>query len=163
MKISLLSDTHSTLPSAVLPYLKESDEIWHAGDIGSMAVAEQLTNLKPLRAVHGNIDTSVIRKEYPAELFFNCGGLAVYITHIAGKPPHYNPTTQLAIKRYTPDILVCGHTHILHIQHKNGILHINPGAIGDYGIHPIKTLIQFEIKEKKVQSMQVIEIGNKRY
>ena len=34
-KISLLSDTHSVLDERFIRHLKNSDEIWHAGDIGN--------------------------------------------------------------------------------------------------------------------------------
>ena len=56
MKIGLLSDTHGFLDPKVFDHFRDCDEIWHAGDIGTLEVAERLASFKPLRAVYGNID-----------------------------------------------------------------------------------------------------------
>ena len=52
MKILLLSDTHSYMDEAILKHAKEVDEVWHAGDFGSLKVAESLQKIKPLRGVY---------------------------------------------------------------------------------------------------------------
>ncbi|MGN6616969.1 MAG: metallophosphoesterase family protein, partial [Ilyomonas sp.] len=41
-KIGLISDTHNFLEEAVFKHFKEVDEIWHAGDFGTIIIAEQL-------------------------------------------------------------------------------------------------------------------------
>ena len=61
-RIGLLSDTHSYWDDKYLKYFEECDEIWHAGDIGSVEVAERLAAFRPFRAVYGNIDGQEIRK-----------------------------------------------------------------------------------------------------
>ena len=58
--ISLLSDTHSVLDERFIPHLKNSDEIWHAGDIGSLDVYDKLTKLSDVKAVYGNIDDNAV-------------------------------------------------------------------------------------------------------
>jgi hypothetical protein len=164
MKIGVLSDTHGYLLPQIFTYFKDCDEIWHAGDIGSLEVAEGLEDFKPLRAVHGNIDDATLQLIYPRLQHFVCGGLKVCITHISGTPPAYNAYTQEVISEHKPDLLVGGHTHILRVERDpKGLLYINPGAIGHYGIHPISTLLRFSIIEKKVQGMEVIEVGERRY
>jgi len=50
-RIGLLSDTHSYLDEKVFKYFEECDEIWHAGDIGTIKLADQLEAFKPLRAI----------------------------------------------------------------------------------------------------------------
>ena len=55
-RIGLLSDTHGYWDKRYLKYFENCDEIWHAGDIGSLEVAERLADFRPLRAVYGNID-----------------------------------------------------------------------------------------------------------
>ena len=55
-RIGLLSDTHAYWDEKYLEYFESCDEIWHAGDIGSVEVAEKLAAFRPLRAVYGNID-----------------------------------------------------------------------------------------------------------
>ncbi|MEQ8573462.1 MAG: metallophosphoesterase family protein, partial [Fulvivirga sp.] len=61
MKIGLISDTHGHLDAKVFEYFAACDEIWHAGDIGTLEVLEKLEKFKPTRAVFGNIDGHTIR------------------------------------------------------------------------------------------------------
>lgn len=51
-RIGLLSDTHAYWDERYLKYFDTCDEIWHAGDIGSLEVAERLAAFRPLRAVY---------------------------------------------------------------------------------------------------------------
>ena len=55
-KVGLLSDTHGYWDEKYLQYFETCDEIWHAGDIGSLEVAQKLAAFRPFRAVYGNID-----------------------------------------------------------------------------------------------------------
>ena len=163
MKIGLLSDTHGYLDSKVFQYFKECDEIWHAGDIGSLEVAHQLKKFKPVRAVFGNIDSSEIQNVFPEHLSFLCEETKVLITHIAGNPPRYNSTVNKLRALHKPELLICGHSHILKVEsdQKNKLLFINPGAAGNHGFHKTKTLVRFEINKKKITNLQVIEIGER--
>ena len=164
MKIGVLSDTHGTLSDSVFTHFKDCDEIWHAGDIGSLEVVEQLKTFKPLKAVYGNIDDQAIKSQYPKVQCFTCEDLQICIIHIAGRPLIYNEDVHKILQNNKPDILVCGHTHILKIvRDPRGFLYLNPGAIGTYGIHPISTLVRFEIHDKKISNMEVIEVGKRRY
>lgn len=164
MKIGLLSDTHSYLDPKILNYFKDCDEIWHAGDIGDRMVADELEKIKPLRAVYGNIDDKDIQVRFPEDLWFTCEGLTIWMTHIGGAPPNYNPRVKKMLKDKVPDIFICGHSHILRVKkdpaYKN-MLYLNPGAAGNQGFHPIKTLLRFEIVEKVIQKMEVIELGKR--
>lgn len=164
MKIGLLSDTHGFLDEKVFHYFENCDEIWHAGDIGTLALADKINAFKPLKAVYGNIDGAEIRRVYPENLNFYCEGLQVFITHIGGYPPRYNPRIRAIIQKQKPDLYICGHSHILKIMpDKNipNVLHINPGAAGNYGFHKIKTLVRFEINHKKIENLEVIELGKR--
>lgn len=164
MKIGLLSDTHSHLDLKVFEYLKDCDEIWHAGDIGDESVARSLEEFKPFKAVFGNIDGPEIRFRYPEDLWFNFEGLQVWITHIGGAPPNYNPRVKKIFKEKIPDIFICGHSHMLRIKRDerlNNLLYLNPGAAGNHGFHKIKTLVRFEITSGKIQHMEVIEMGKR--
>lgn len=163
-KIGLISDTHSFLDPKVFEYFAECDEIWHAGDIGSIGVADELECFKPLRAVYGNIDGTDLRVRYPENLRFSCEGLSIWITHIGGYPPRYNQIVKTHITKDPPDIFICGHSHILKIMTDpklNKMLYINPGAAGKVGFHQIGTLVRFQIDLGKVSNMQVIELGKK--
>ncbi|OJW72187.1 MAG: YfcE family phosphodiesterase [Candidatus Amoebophilus sp. 36-38] len=166
MKIGLISDTHGWLDPKILEYFNSCDEIWHAGDIGSLEVIQQLADFKPVRAVYGNIDGKEIRAIYPENQIFTCEGLDVWITHIGGRPPTYTPKILKYFKQRTPDIFVCGHSHILQVMHDKlhpPVLYLNPGAAGRYGFHQIRTLLRFEIQEAKISNMQAIELGPRSY
>ncbi len=161
MKIGLLSDTHSFLDERIYKHFKQVDEIWHAGDIGSISVLDDLEKFKPTRAVYGNIDGQEIRIRTKKEWFFSVEGCQILITHIGGYPPKYKPDLISKIKNYKPNLFICGHSHILKIMHDNTnkLLHINPGAFGNYGIHQVKTLVRFDIHKTRVQNLEVIELS----
>lgn len=163
MKIGLLSDTHSFLDSRVLEYFNECDEIWHAGDVGDNVI-ERLESFKPTRVVFGNIDNIAFQRKYPEDLWFECEGLSILITHIGGAPPNYNPRVKKLLAKKNPDIFICGHSHILRIkkdQKYGNMLYINPGAAGNHGFHQTKTIVRFEITGKDIKNMEVIELGKR--
>jgi putative phosphoesterase len=164
MKIGLLSDTHSYLDPKVIDYFKDCDEIWHAGDIGDRAVVDELEKIKPLRAVFGNIDDKDMQVRYPEDLWFDCEGLTIWMTHIGGAPPNYNPRIKKIFKERTPDVFICGHSHILRVKKDHNyenLLYLNPGAAGNHGFHHIKTIVRFEVIGKEIKNMEVIELGKR--
>ena len=159
-KIGLLSDTHSYLHPKVYEHFANCDEIWHAGDIGSIEVLDKLIEFKPTRAVSGNIDNHLIRTATSENLTFNCEGLNVFITHIGGYPPNYNQRTREILNNKKVDLFICGHSHILKVMYdkKRSILHMNPGGAGKYGIHQVITLLRFDVSQGKVKNLEVIEL-----
>lgn len=164
MVIGLLSDTHSFLDEKVLPHFSNCDEVWHAGDIGDKSVLHLLELAKPVRAVHGNIDDRELQSRLPEDLRFKCEGLDIWMTHIGGTPPNYNPRVKKILRANPPDVFICGHSHILAIKRDpqlNNMLFINPGAAGNHGFHHIKTLVRFEILNAAVTKMEVIELGKR--
>jgi uncharacterized protein len=161
MKIGILSDTHSYLDERILHFLEPCNEIWHGGDIGNPEVTNRLAALKPLRAVYGNIDGGELRKTFPEDNFFEVAGVRVLITHIAGKALSYNPRVRNLIQQHKPNILVCGHSHILKVifDKKNNLLHVNPGAAGVHGFHKVRTLVRMDIENGNITNAEVIELG----
>lgn len=160
-RIVLLSDTHNYLDPAVLKYFENCDQIWHAGDIGTSEITEQLKTIKPLVAVYGNIDGTELRSEFPKEQLFYCEEVKVYMTHIAGYPGKYKPEVKKNIQLHLPNLVICGHSHILKVMYDKQLehLHMNPGAIGVHGFHHVKTMLRFNIDGKKIQDLEVIELG----
>ncbi len=161
IRIGLLSDTHSHMDEGILTSLAECDEIWHAGDIGSVEVVGQLQALKPLRAVYGNIDGYPIRQMYPEHLRFEYEGLQVLMTHIGGYPGKYAPRIRQMLTANPPGLFICGHSHILKVIPDSNLhlLHINPGACGKEGFHKVRTLVRFTIKAGKIENLEVVELG----
>ena len=162
-KILLLSDTHGHMDGTILKYVEQADEVWHAGDIGSLDVTDTLKALKPVRGVYGNIDNHVIQKEFPEHNRFFCEGVDVWITHIGGYPTKYNVKVREEIKLNPPKLFICGHSHILKVMNdkKLNLLHMNPGACGIHGFHHMRTMLRFVIDGEKISNLEVIEIGKR--
>ena len=158
-KILLLSDTHGYIDDILMKRAAEVDEIWHAGDIGAMQVTDQLSKIKPLRAVYGNIDDAKMRLQFPENNEFEVEGIRVLITHIGGYPGRYNPRIRPFIENQNLDLFICGHSHILKVMRdkKNNLLHMNPGAIGIHGFHKVRTMLSFEINKGSIENLMVLE------
>jgi hypothetical protein len=163
MKIGLLSDTHGWIHPRIFDHFAECDEIWHAGDIGNLETADKLASFKPLKAVYGNIDNAVTRTVYTEHLIFKAAELNVWITHIGGSPGHYERRLLPRLTENSPDIFICGHSHIAKVMfdHKMGFLYINPGAAGYNGFHRYMTIIKFQIDGKDIHDMDLIELGER--
>jgi uncharacterized protein len=158
-KIILLSDSHHSLDERIFPHLKECDEIWHAGDIGDLKVTDKLKKYAPLRAVWGNVDSQKVRKEFRETTYFKCEELKVMMTHIGGYPGRYEKGVKEILEYKKPNLFISGHSHILKVMHdkKLDILHMNPGAIGNYGWHKVKTILAFNVEGKDIKDLRVIE------
>ena len=163
MKIGLLSDTHSYLDPRIFDYFKNCDEVWHAGDIGNIEVADQLEQFKPFKAVYGNIDHGELKNRYPLNWRFDCEGMDVLMTHIGGYPGRYSKRVRLMLEENAPHLYICGHSHILKIMpdKKYQLLHINPGACGHHGFHKMRTIVRFEITDGNLHNCEVIELGKR--
>ena len=163
MKILLLSDTHGYVDEQILNHVAQADQVWHAGDFGSIEVSNRLSSLKSVKGVYGNIDGQDIRKIHPLHNRFSCEGFDIWITHIGGYPGKYDPKIRELIKENPPGIFICGHSHILKIMKDTtfNLLFINPGAAGREGFHRVRTLVKFTLKKKLISDMQVVELGSR--
>lgn len=161
-KIGLISDTHSYWDDKYQLYFDTCDEIWHAGDIGKLEIAQKLNAIKPLRAVYGNIDGQDIRAEYPEFLRFNIENVDVLMTHIGGYPGKYIPSVKHILETKPPQLFICGHSHILKVMYdsKYKCLDINPGAAGKYGFHKVRTIVRFVIDDNNMKDLEVIELSD---
>ncbi|MEG1615907.1 MAG: metallophosphoesterase family protein [Bacteroidales bacterium] len=163
LKIGLLSDTHGWWDERYLKYFADCDEIWHAGDIGSIEVADKFEAFKPIRFVVGNIDGTELRKRYPKHQRFTAEGVDVWITHIGGYPGKYAPEVTPHIFRHPPKLFISGHSHILKVLFDKTLqsLHINPGAAGKQGFHKTRTLVRFVLDQGNIRDLEVIELAEK--
>ena len=158
-KILLISDTHGYIGDEILKHVNWSDEVWHAGDIGSLEVTDTIKNYKLLRAVHGNIDDTNIKAEFPLNQRFTVEGVEVWMRHIGGYPNRYSKNIFDEINKNPPDLFICGHSHILRVikDEKLNLLHMNPGAIGIKGFHKVRTMLRFNISNGNINNLEVIE------
>lgn len=163
-RIGLLSDTHGFLDPQIFTHFAACDEVWHAGDVGVVAIVDQLRAFKSFRGVFGNIDGQDVRMECPENQRFQLEGLDIWMTHIGGTPPRYNPIIRSALQEQPPAVFVCGHSHLLKVTRDpklNNLLFINPGAAGRSGFHHVRTCLRFALDNGRVTDMEVIELGKR--
>jgi putative phosphoesterase len=160
-RIGLISDTHGFLDENVFKHFENCDEIWHAGDFGTIELANRLKEKMRLKGVFGNIDGQDIRSEFPEQLIFMCEKVKVMMRHIGGYPPKYNPETKRELLLHHPQLFISGHSHILKIMYDDKLqcLHMNPGAAGKQGWQKVRTIVRFIIEEKEIKNCEVIELG----
>ena len=159
MRVGILSDTHAHWDERYLKYFDDCDEIWHAGDIGSLELAERLAAFRPLRAVYGNIDGQDLRLRYPLVNRFTVEGVDVLMKHIGGYPGKYDPSIRGTLLVHPPKLFISGHSHILKVKYDKtlGLLHINPGAAGIYGFHKVRSALRFTIDGTDIRDMEIGE------
>lgn len=163
MKIGLISDTHGWIHPRLFNHFADCDEIWHAGDIGGMETADELSAFKPLKAVYGNIDDALVRTTFTENLIFMVDEIKVWITHIGGSPGHYDRRVLHKLHENPPDLFICGHSHIAKVMFdkKAGFLYMNPGAAGYNGFHRYITAIRFHVDGKDIHDLELIELGER--
>lgn len=162
-RIGLISDTHNYLDEAVFKHFDRCDEIWHAGDFGTVEIAQKLAAFKPTKGVYGNIDGYDVRSVYPQKLVWTCEEVKVYMTHIGGYPNKYAPGIKQELVSNSARLFICGHSHILKVMYDDKIncLHMNPGAAGKQGWHRVRTLLRFTIEGAEMKDLEVVELGPK--
>ncbi len=160
-RIAIISDTHGTFDVALKEFLSGVDEVWHAGDVGGSAtdLADEISRFKPLRCVYGNIDGAQMRRAFQKFESFECEGVRVLMTHIGGYPKRYEAESRSKIEMLRPKIFISGHSHILKVIYdpKYDLLHINPGAAGNYGIHKVRTAVRFTIDGADIRDLEIGE------
>lgn len=160
-KIGLLSDTHDYLDAQIFKYFIGCDEIWHAGDVGSAEIIDELESVAPVRAVYGNIDGQDVRASCPKHLHWNNQDLNFWMTHIGGSIDNYSADIRKKLNEEPPDVFICGHSHILQVgraKQYNNMIHVNPGAAGKYGPQNYRTCVRFDIEDRAIKNMEVIHL-----
>lgn len=161
-RIGILSDTHAQWDDRFAQYFNSCDEIWHAGDIGSEEILDQLEGITPVvRAVYGNIDGASIRRRCKEVECFTTDGVKVWMTHIGGYPNRYAPGVKAELLNEKPRLFISGHSHILKVVNDKslGLLHINPGAAGRQGWQSARTLMLLTIDNGDIKDCEVVELG----
>ncbi len=160
MEIGLISDTHGYLDPRVFKLFEDCDEVWHAGDFG-IGVAESLSEKFKLRGVFGNIDDDQIQSQFPEDMRVEIEGVDIWMTHIAGRPGRYDRRVRQVLNSNPPQVLICGHSHILHVEtdKRFQLQYINPGAAGHHGFHLQRTLLKFTLDAGELSRIRLIELG----
>lgn len=161
MFIGLLSDTHGTFDDPLRSFFSEVDQVWHAGDFGNMENADAVATFKPLIGVYGNCDDHRVRTVYPYMQCFEIEEMKVLMLHIGGYPGRYDPKALPLIIAHQPNLFITGHSHILKVMtdKKRQLLHINPGAAGNFGMHTSRTAVRFRVCAGKIFDLEVWELA----
>ena len=130
--IGLISDTHipvkaEAIPQPVFEAFHGVDLILHAGDLIHLQVLDELEELAPVEAVHGNMDSIEVHTKFPEMASIQVYNWTIGIIHnlrVSGSTTKKNRHT----KQNTFDILVYGHTHRPNIRQTAETLFINPGS-----------------------------------
>lgn len=160
-QVGIISDTHGYWDDRYLQYFADCDEIWHAGDIGDIAIIERLSEICPVRAVRGNVDHGAVARKCDELLIFECEQAKVLLTHIGGYPGRWSPGMKKLLEENGITLMVDGHSHILKVIYDKSLqlLHINPGAAGQQGWHKKRTLIRLKIDGATFKDCEIIELG----
>lgn len=159
--IGILSDTHGYFHPALVDDFDGVDLILHAGDVGDLGILDGLGAVAPVKAVWGNIDGPDIRRRLSEHERFEVEGVDVWMTHIAGRPGRWQRGMGDRLAADPPDVLVCGHSHILRVERVEalgGMLYVNPGAAGQHGFHKRKTCLRLSIQNGRATEMDVIHL-----
>ena len=158
-RIGVISDTHSHISESMLDFFHGVDEIWHAGDIGSIEIVYKLNSIATVRAVFGNIDGNEIRAKFQEYEIFNCEGITVLLIHIGGYPGKYQQKVKDILKSRKINLFISGHSHILKVIYDKNLemMHINPGAAGMSGFHLKRTAVRFDIDNQDIKNLSIFE------
>jgi putative phosphoesterase len=148
MRLGIISDTHITafneLPVNIRQALAEVDLIVHAGDFTCMAVLEGLRAIKPVKAVHGNMDSTELKKALPEKEVFEVNGRRIGLVHGYGEP--FGITERVRRQFEKVDVIIFGHSHEPCNRYNQGVLLFNPGPARDsFGLLTITDVIKGQI------------------
>lgn len=120
--VGVISDTHGLLRPEAVEALRGSQQIIHAGDIGSPEILERLGKIAPVAAVRGNVD-GAWASHIPATQVVEVDGVSIYVLHIL---------EELDLKPEAAGfgVVVYGHSHQPKLERKQGVLYFNPGSAG---------------------------------
>lgn len=130
--VGLISDTHiptraKNLSKEVFKIFEGVELIVHAGDLVDLSVIDELEQVAPVLAVHGNMDTPEVREKLPEMNFFIFFDWKIGVIH--------DPSALFGVKKMREiarenrfNVLVYGHTRSAHVKWDNDTLFVNPGS-----------------------------------
>ena len=122
-RVGLISDTHGLLRPEAAAFLRGSDVIVHAGDIGSEAILEELRAIAPVTAVRGNNDIGPWARKLPETAVLQAASTRIYVLHDLN-------SLDLDPAAGGFHVVVTGHSHQPGEMRRDGVLYVNPGSAG---------------------------------
>jgi len=143
LRLVVVADTHSQPHPRAAEHLGACapDAILHAGDIGDLAVLDQLSRIAPVYAIRGNID--VHAPDLPDVLTLDLVRtsddvhplLRVLLVHIGVYGPKLRAEVAAMAHAHKAHLVVCGHSHVPFLGRDRGLTVFNPGSIGPRRFH----------------------------
>jgi uncharacterized protein len=126
--IGVISDTHGVLRPEAVKALHNVDLIIHAGDVGRRDILEALRQIAPVFAVRGNTDYEEWARALPLTERVQVDQHLIFVLH---------DVQQFTL---TPEAqgfaaVISGHSHKPVIEHRRGVLYLNPGSAGPRRFH----------------------------
>jgi putative phosphoesterase len=148
LTVGVISDTHGLLRPEALRALAGVDHILHAGDVGSLAILEELAKLAPVTAVRGNMDGGVWASSLQGTEALELGGAFFFLLHDL-------ETLDLSPEAAGIRVVVHGHTHLPEIREEGDVLYLNPGSAGPVrGSKPV-TVARVQLGDGEVRARVV--------
>jgi putative phosphoesterase len=147
-RVGLISDTHGLLRPEALAFLRRSDFIVHAGDIGDAEVLDELKAIAPLTVVRGNNDTGAWAKGIRESEVLRVDDVLIYVLHNINE---LNIDPLAAGYR----VVVSGHSHKPLVDERAGVLYVNPGSAGPRRFKLPIAVAELEIAGESVKARLV--------
>lgn len=155
-RVGLISDTHGLLRPEATAFLRGSDFIVHAGDIGDAAVLEELSALAPLTAVRGNNDTGTWAEAVPETEVLRVDDVVIYVLHNVAELD-----VDPVIAGF--QVVVSGHSHHPSVEERDGVLYVNPGSSGPRRFKLPVAVAELRVAGASVKAKVVeLEVGRAR-
>ena len=153
-RVGLISDTHGLLRAEAVAFLRGSDVIVHAGDIGNAAVLEALAAIAPVTAVRGNNDKGPWAETVRETELLQVGQVFVYVVH---------DIAELDLDPVAAgfQVVVSGHSHKPSVKERDGVLYVNPGSSGPRRFKLPVAVAELFVNGKSVQA-RVVELDVER-
>jgi putative phosphoesterase len=147
-RIGLISDTHGLLRPEAVTFLRGSDRIVHAGDIGGAHILAELSALAPVTAVRGNNDKGPWAEAVADTEVLQVGDVFIYVIH------------DIADLDLDPvaagfQVVMFGHTHRPSVRERDGVLYVNPGSSGPRRFNLPVAVAELEVDGRSVQAKLV--------
>lgn len=145
-RIAIISDTHGLLREEVKEELRKADLIFHAGDINTQKIVDELKTYAPLVIVRGNND-----KEWAEgmlkDVWMTEEGIRFYMVH--NKKDIRKDLEKV-------DVIIYGHSHKYEEIKKEGVLYLNPGSCGKRRFHQEITMCVMEVDQGQYKIKKIL-------
>ena len=146
MLVGVISDTHGLLRPEAVEFLRGSEHIIHAGDIGSPEIVPELEKIAPVTAIRGNVDVQSWAHRFAETEVVELGGRHIYIIHDVN-------ALDLNPKAAGFAAVISGHSHQPKHEMKDGVLYFNPGSAGPRRFSLPISIGRLEIGPKGIETV----------